>query len=128
MKDEKPNQPPDHLSRLREKLLLQDEGEGFTETGSLPQVPLPEIRASEGDPDVPSGSSEGAYTREVNPSDNLIRAALRAQYLRLSLTDTINLAHSLKKLNPSRELSLMITKLEEAEMWLGKHLNNNPGR
>lgn len=41
--------------------------------------------------------------------------------IRAHLDDTID---EVKNLSKSRETSLAITKLEEASMWLGKHLHN----
>lgn len=41
--------------------------------------------------------------------------------IRAHLDDTID---EVKSLSKTRETSLAITKLEEASMWLGKHLHN----
>lgn len=40
--------------------------------------------------------------------------------LEITLIEVIDYAESIKEKYPSRELSQVITKLEEAQLWLGK--------
>jgi len=58
----------------------------------------------------------------MSPFDSVQFDKKRAEHMKLMKNDVERLFHELKKLPPSREQSLAITKLEETAMWCNKAL------